>query len=905
MKGSGFNWFSVMGYIIRIFRCLHSFPMGIDTFFSWTCNTNMPHDSFFRYTVTPMATTSHKPPQHTPMMQQYLRIKADFPHMLLFYRMGDFYELFYADAERAASLLDITLTARGQSAGEPIPMAGVPWHAAESYLAKLVRLGESVAICEQIGDPATSKGPVEREVVRIITPGTITDDALLDDRHDNLLVAIHHDNAQWGLASLDMSSGRYIVLQTDSAEILHAELARIRPSELLYSEDLPEGSVDYTEAALQTLPAWQFDLQAAEKRLCEQLAVHDLHAFDCADMHSAVAAAGALLQYAQHTQRAALPHITALQVEQTENTIYIDASSRRHLEIDCNLAGGEANTLYAVMDSTATAMGGRLLKRWLHQPLRDHEKLRARHAVIAELLDGQAWQDFRTLLRKTADMQRILARVALRSARPRDLMALRNTLAILPELQNLLQACKSTLLQSLSAQISEYPQLADTLQRALVDTPPVLMRDGGVIADGYDASLDELRNIARNADAYLLDLEQREKDRTGIATLKVRYNKVHGYYIEVGRVHADRIPDDYQRRQTLKASERYIIPELKSFEDKVLGSRERALAHEKQLYEGLLELLNGQLAELLQSAHALAELDVLHCLTERADTLDLHAPTLGSEAGIRMQASRHLVVEQAQQASFVANDVWLDAQKRLLVVTGPNMGGKSTYMRQIALCVILAHIGSYVPAKSANFGEIDRIFTRIGAADDLAGGRSTFMVEMTEAAVILRNATDKSLVLMDEIGRGTSTFDGLALAWACLEQLSRPAGPLCLFATHYFELTGLAESIDTAGNVHFDAAEGNNGIVFLHKLQDGPANKSYGLQVAALAGLPEEVIARARQVLGELENHAPGLQAPPTPTEDTPASALESAMRTVEPDSLTPKQALDMLYQLKSLVRPD
>jgi DNA mismatch repair protein MutS len=589
---------------------------------------------------------------------------------------------------------------------------------------------------------------------------------------------------------------------------------------------------------------------------------------------------------------------------QPVHSVHIDAASRRHLEIDYNLGGGEDNTLYAVMDSTASAMGGRLLKRWLHQPLRDHDTLRARHTVIAELLDKQAWQDYRKLLGKTADMQRILARVALRSARPRDLTALRNTFAILPELQKLLHACKSPLLKSLSAHISDYPQLADTLQRALVDTPPVLMRDGGVIADGYDETLDELRNIARNADEYLLELEQREKDRTGIATLKVRYNKVHGYYIEVGRVHADRIPDDYQRRQTLKASERYIIPELKSFEDTVLGSRERALAHEKQLYDGLLDLLNTQLAELLQSANGLAELDVLHCLAERADSLDLHAPSLGGETGIRMQASRHLVVEQAQEAGFVANDVWLDAEKRLLVVTGPNMGGKSTYMRQIALCVILAHIGSYVPAKSANFGEIDRIFTRIGAADDLAGGRSTFMVEMTEAAVILRNASDKSLVLMDEIGRGTSTFDGLALAWACLEQLSRPAGPLCLFATHYFELTGLAESIDSAGNVHFDAAEGNNGIVFLHKLQNGPANKSYGLQVAALAGLPDEVIGRARQVLAELENHAPGPQAPAAPADSAPPSALESAMRTLDPDSLSPKQALDMLYQLKSLVKP-
>jgi DNA mismatch repair protein MutS len=852
-----------------------------------------------------MSSTMPNNPPHTPMMQQYLRIKADYPDMLLFYRMGDFYELFYEDAQRAAELLDITLTARGQSAGEPVPMAGVPWHSAESYLARLIKLGESVAICEQIGDPATSKGPVEREVVRIITPGTVTDEALLDDRADNLLVAVHHLADQWGLAALDMSSGRFTVLQSDDAEVIAAELARLRPAELLLSEELEPEHLPGQAPSSTSLPAWQFEHGTARQTLCDHFGSCDLRAFDCDELEAAITAAGALLQYTQHTQRTALPHIQRLQRERHDAFIHIDAASRRHLEIDTNLSGSETHTLATVMDHTATVMGARLLRRWLHRPLRDHDALRDRYQAVASLLDRQRHADIYTLLRQVPDMQRILARVALRSARPRDLHGLRTVFALLPALQTELAGFDSALLGELASHIGNHPELHSLLEAALIDNPPVLIRDGGVIADGFDAELDELRRIARHADDYLLELEQRERQRTGIQTLKVRYNKVHGYYIEVGRVHADNVPADYERRQTLKASERYIIPELKSFEERVLGARERALAREKALYEVLLDRLNEDLTALQDTAGALATLDVLQSLAERAENLDLHPASLVDEPGLQLQDSRHLVVEQAQTTPFVPNDVWLDKDTRMLVITGPNMGGKSTYMRQIALCVILAHIGSFVPANSATFGPIDRIFTRIGAADDLAGGRSTFMVEMTETAMILHNATDHSLVIMDEVGRGTSTYDGLALAWACAEKLASTPRPFTLFATHYFELTGLAEQLPSAANLHFDAAEQGDGVIFLHRAKPGPASRSYGLQVAALAGLPAEVLDRARRVLAELENRP--VETPPSSDNRTTArsqarhDALWQFLRTLEPDNLSPKQALELLYELQQL----
>ncbi len=844
---------------------------------------------------------------HTPMMQQYLAIKAEHPDILLFYRMGDFYELFYDDARRAAELLDITLTARGKSAGNPIPMAGVPVHAVDGYLAKLVRLGESVAICEQVGDPAASKGPVAREVVRVVTPGTLTEDALLDDRRDNLIVALLGRDARYGLAALDLSSGRFTLLEVDGDDALRGELVRLEPAELLVPDDdvpLPE----LPDAARRRLPPWHFDPAAAHRALCTQFGTRDLAGFGCEGLELAVGAAGGLLQYVRDTQRGALPHLRGLAVEHHDEALVLDAASRRNLEIDRNLGGRDQQTLVGVFDRTVTSMGGRCLRRWLQRPLRDHAALGLRHGAIAVLLENGAHAGLREVLRGTADVERILSRVALRSARPRDLVGLRDALGRLPALHEGLGSLEASLLYAIAGALVEQPAMHDLLCRALIEQPPVVLRDGGVIAEGFDAELDELRGLSRNADGFLAELELRERERTGVATLKVSYNRVHGYYIELGRSHADKVPVDYQRRQTLKNAERYITPELKGFEDRVLSARERALAREKQLYEGLLDAIAEQLGPLQVVASALAELDVLATLAERAEALDLCRPQLVTTPGLRVVAGRHPVVEAVQQEPFVANDLELGDARRMLVITGPNMGGKSTYMRQVALIALLAHAGSYVPAQSAELGPLDRIFTRIGASDDLAGGRSTFMVEMTETANILNNATDRSLVLMDEVGRGTSTFDGLSLAWASAERLARDVRAFTLFATHYFELTALAEEIDAVANVHLDAVEHGERIVFLHAVREGPANQSYGLQVAALAGVPREVIDAARRRLAELEarSHAEVVAEQPRDVQqmglfDARDDRLQNALRALDPDALSPREALEALYELRRL----
>jgi DNA mismatch repair protein MutS len=842
---------------------------------------------------------------HTPMMQQYLRIKAEHPNELVFYRMGDFYELFYGDAEKAARLLDITLTARGQSNGRPIPMAGIPHHAAEGYLGRLVRLGESVVICEQFGDPATSKGPVERRVARIVTPGTVSDEALLDERRDTLLCAVSCRNQDYGVASLDLAAGRLLVTRVSGCDALLALIERWQPPELLFDESaiLPESL--RKRGGARARPVWEFDPDTAQRLLCKQFGTHDLAGFGNPSALE-IAAAGSLLGYARETQRSALPHLNGMAIESHDDGIEMDAATRRNLELTQTLDGRDTHTLAWVLDSTVTAMGARLLRRWLHQPLRRRDRINERSTRIAALREGWQFENVRRLLGDVGDMERILGRVALRSARPRDLTRLARSLAALPGLQETLPA--SGPLASLRHQLGTFPDQLTLLQQAIIENPPMLIRDGGVIADGYSAELDELRAINEDAGSILVDIEERERARTNLPTLRVKYNRVHGYYIEMSRRDAEQVPADYVRRQTMKNTERFITPELKTFEDKALSASSKALALEKALYEGLLDRLNEDLLALQQSAAALAELDVLACFAERAEALNLVPATLVDQAIVEIIDGRHPVVEQVLEEAFVPNSLHLDSGRRMLIITGPNMGGKSTYMRQTALIVLLAHIGCCVPAASATIGPIDRIFTRIGSADDLAGGRSTFMVEMTETANILNNATDQSLVLMDEIGRGTSTFDGLALAWAAASRLACEQKAFTLFATHYFELTRLPDELPTVRNAHLTASEHGDGIVFLHRVQEGPASRSYGLQVAQLAGVPASVIRAARARLAELERGqttvpAGASTAPAQPDLfSSPTSAVEQRLAELDPDSMAPRDALEALYQLKQLL---
>ncbi len=842
---------------------------------------------------------------HTPMMRQYLTIKAQYPDMLLFYRMGDFYELFHDDAEKAARLLGITLTRRGASNGEPIRMAGVPYHSAEQYLAKLVKLGEAVAICEQVGDPAKSKGPVERQVARILTPGTLTDSALLDDTRDNVLLALCPGEEVLGIARINLASGQFVLNEIEP-RLLAQELERIGPAELLLPEDFAHAAIDVTKCPKKRLAPWQFDRDSATQSLTRQFNTYDLTGFGCADLTVAISAAGALLDYLKHTQRTALPHIQGLTVEQSTAFVQLDAATRRNLEIDQTLRGEPSPTLYSLLDTTETAMGARLLRRWLHHPLRDRQQIAARHDAIGELIAQDAFDSLRQALRPIGDIERMTSRVALKTARPRDLSGLRESLRQLPALIAALEKAAAPELRVVAANLAAPAEVVDMLARAIQPEPSVVLREGGVIAEGYDAELDELRGIQTHCGEFLLAFEAAEKERTGIANLKVEYNSVHGFYIELSRAQAENAPPEYRRRQTLKNAERYITPELKAFEDKVLSANERALAREKVLYDNILDQLLPHIAALQHNANAVAELDVLCAFAERAQVLNFVAPQFTDEAAIEIIGGRHPVVEQLAQP-FIANDTRLSPYRQLLLITGPNMGGKSTYMRQTALIVLLAHCGCFVPATSAKIGPVDRIFTRIGASDDLAGGRSTFMVEMTETANILHNATEHSLVLLDEIGRGTSTFDGLALAWACARHLLERNRAYTLFATHYFELTRLVEDYKQVANVHLDAVEHGDGIVFLHSVEEGPASQSYGLQVAQLAGIPKSVVAAAKRRLAQLEQQsiAAGPQADmfaaPEASEPVPHPALEALMD-VDPDELSPKQALEALYRLKEML---
>ena len=843
---------------------------------------------------------------HTPMMRQYLKLKAENPDILLFYRMGDFYELFYDDAKRASQLLDISLTKRGASAGEPIPMAGVPYHAVEGYLAKLVQLGESIAICEQIGDPATSKGPVERKVVRIITPGTITDEALLSERSDNLIAAIYHQGGKFGYATLDITSGRFQLSEPDSVESMCAELQRTAPRELLFPEDFSPVQVLANRKGNRRRPIWEFELDTAKQQLNQQFGTRDLVGFGVEKAKLGLCAAGCLIQYVKDTQRTALPHIRALTFDRQDQSVILDAATRRNLELTQNLAGGQEHTLAEVLDHCATAMGSRMLKRWIHQPTRHIDTINQRLDGITELKQDALFAELSPILKHIGDIERILARLALRSARPRDLARLRNALQQLPELNQQMASLKHPYLCQLRQDAQPIEVLSQLLERAIKDNPPVVIRDGGVIADGYDAELDEWRKLAAGATEYLDQLEADERERHGIDSLKVGYNNVHGFYIQVSRGQSQLVPPHYVRRQTLKNAERYIIPELKAHEDKVLNSKSKALALEKQLWEQLFDLLLPHLERLQALASALSQLDVLQNLAERAESLDYCRPTLTENIGLQIQAGRHPVVEQVMDDPFIANPITLHQQRKMLIITGPNMGGKSTYMRQTALIALMAHMGSYVPAQSATIGLLDRIFTRIGASDDLASGRSTFMVEMTETANILHNATQHSLVLMDEIGRGTSTYDGLSLAWASAEWLATKIGAMTLFATHYFELTELPSTLPHLANVHLDAVEHGENIAFMHAVQEGAASKSYGLAVASLAGVPKAVITNAKNKLAQLEQQRETTKKPAASLAITnqmslipEPSEVELLLSGIDPDELTPRQALEALYRLK------
>lgn len=836
---------------------------------------------------------------HTPMMQQYLRIKSEYPDMLLFYRMGDFYELFFDDAKRASQLLDLTLTHRGQSADKPIPMAGVPYHAVENYLARLIKKGESIAICEQIGDPATSKGPMERQVTRIITPGTVVDEALLDAKKDNLLLALHQQKQNIGLAWVDLSSGRFHLMELTHSTQLSAELTRLQPAELLLQEASPleEYCLNFP---IKPRPGWEFHSDSTKKRLCEQFSVTDLSAFGEHDYPTALVAAGALLSYLQTTQKQALPHLTKITFENMHDYLQLDAATQKHLELFENINGNQENSLISILDNTACSMGSRLLKRWLGRPLKQHQLIQNRQQAIEEMIKLQQASTFNHLLKQICDVERIVSRVALKSARPRDLFVLNHTLALLPELNTALANNESALTLQLKKHIKPLPELQQLLTAAIIENPPVLIRDGGVIAPGFDEELDELRMLSTHANEKLIHLEQQEKQNTGLSTLKFGFNNVQGYYIELSKAQAEKAPAHYQRKQTLKNVERYITPELKQFEEKVLSAQVKALAREKWLYENLLIEIQESINALSQLAQALAQLDVLTTLSEQAQKFNWSCPKLVPQSQISIKSGRHPVIEQLLQERFIANDLYLDPSQNILLITGPNMGGKSTYMRQTALIVLLAHIGSFVPAASVTLGPIDRIFTRIGASDDLASGRSTFMVEMTETAQILRQATHESLVLIDEIGRGTSTYDGMALAYASCTYLATTIKAYTLFSTHYFELTNLPQQWSCIRNVHLQASLDTGRIVFLYRVESGPANRSYGLEVAELAGIPVEVLKIAHTHLNHIQKTPQTTPIQPVIQTQTQSSILQELAQ-LDPDRLNAREALDLIYRFKSM----
>lgn len=846
--------------------------------------------------------------EHTPMMQQYLAIKKDYPDMLLFYRMGDFYEMFFEDAQKGAELLELTLTHRGSAKGKPIPMAGLPYHAADNYLARLVRMGQSIAICEQIGIPGLTKGPVERQVTRIVTPGTLTEEVLLDAHHENLLLAIHAHQGNYGLAYVELSSGHLRVTECADEQSLSSELERLSASEILISQDAPPLSYLKQHPSVKPRPAWEFEKKEAIRLLCKQFEVVSLEAFGLNSHPLALIACGALMAYLNITQKQALPHIKKLTIERPNECVLLDAQTLKNLEICQALNGEKKHTLLHLMNKTVTPMGSRLFKRWLTRPVRCHETLNKRHHCIEFFLSTGMNDTLRPSLKSFGDIERVLARIALNNVKPRCLVLLKNALTALPDLNALFTQSLPARLTELLTQIGDFSALSDLLNRALIDNPPQTIRDGGMLAKGYDSVLDELKSLSENANEKLIELENQEKESTGIASLKVGYNRVHGYFIEMPKSQSHLAPSRYQRRQTLKNNERFITPELKLFEDKVLSANAKALAREKMLFEGLMTEITPHLPPLTLMCQSLSEIDVLSNLAERAEALNLQKPNLVNEKIINITEGRHLVIEQLSDHPFICNDTLMNNTQSLLMLTGPNMGGKSTYMRQTALIVLLAYTGSFVPASKAKIGPVDRLFTRIGANDDISSGRSTFMVEMTETASILNHATAQSLVLIDEIGRGTSTFDGLSLAKACAFELATNIHSYTLFSTHYFELTQLAKTAKTIKNIHLDALLKNDLIIFLYKIKAGACSQSYGIEVAKMAGIPKRVIENARAILTELEskslsNASAQEKAPPLtfPSVTQKNSVHKDFLDTISPDELSPKKALDLLYQLKSL----
>ncbi len=851
---------------------------------------------------------------HPPMIRQYLSIKADYPNDLLFYRMGDFYELFFEDAVVAADLLEITLTSRGKNRGTPIPMCGVPFHAVDNYLSRLVAMGRSAVICEQVGDPNATRGPVERRVQRIVTPGTLTEESLLDATHESVLMAINTYAAKHhyaGVAWINLSTGLFSVAATRSRTELSTLVDSVRPTEVL----VPEGAKEkWDNATPRQLDPLRFDSALGTSMLANHFGTKDLTGFGIAKLDLVVGAAAAALTYAQEACRQPLDFIEAIRLHSDSSILHMDAQTRRNLEIDRRIQSSDQHgTLFDVVDFTATPMGSRLVRHWLNEPCRDIEIVRARHEVVEGLLEQRMSDSLAKTLRPVGDLQRIVTRIAMGTATPRDLVRTKVAIQCHSQVLELIEKLDLPNEIEALAQHSGLNKVRNLIERAIVDEPPATSREGGMIAQGFDAALDELRAVRSEASNYLQDLEQRERDRTGVPTLRVGHNRVHGYYIELTRAQSSEVPDDYVRRQTLKNTERFVTQELWEFEEKYLRSESDALEREKRLYADLVATIGESAKQLRQAADALARIDVLNGFAEAAREHGYIRPEFTDSSSLSIEDGKHPVLSAGPGLDFVPNSIDMHEFRRMLVVTGPNMGGKSTYMRQTALIVILAYAGSFVPAKRAVIGPIDGIFTRIGASDDLSGGQSTFMVEMTETANILHNATSSSLVLLDEIGRGTSTYDGLALALAIAHSMAQTVRAFTLFSTHYFELTALAQKLETVHNVHLNAVEHNRKVVFLHSVEDGPASQSYGIHVARLAGIPGRVLQHARNQLHKLEQLAIksgesnyiDLFEEHLEHEDYDHPAIER-LRQTDLDELSPRAAHELLYELlETIVHED